>query len=107
MLSAADWQRMRDEMAQVRSDRSVEVAFRRGDTELDAQEVRIEALPRNAFRAQSDAAREARLVVIVFGASDLDVAVEDRLTVDGVLYRIVWIAPNRDVDTQAEAVAIE
>jgi hypothetical protein len=45
--------------------------------------------------------------VVVFGASDLDAAVDDRFTVDAILYRIVFISPNRDVDTQAEAIAIE
>jgi hypothetical protein len=106
MLSAADWQRMRDEMALVRTDRSVPVEFRRGDAVLEAQECRIEATGRGS-RLQSDAAREARTAVVVFGASDLDVAVDDRFTEAGVLYRVVFIAPNRDVDTQAEAVAVE
>ena len=49
----------------------------------------------------------ALVAVVVFGAPDLDVAVEDRFTVDDVLYRIVSIAPNRDIDTQAEAAAVE
>jgi hypothetical protein len=106
MMSAADWQRMRDEMAAVRTDRSVPVEFRRGETVLEAQECRIEAVGRGS-RLQSDAAREARTAVVVFGACDLDVAVEDRFTESGVLYRVVFIAPNRDVDTQAEAVAVE
>ena len=106
MMSAADWLRMKDEMAAVRRDRSVDVEFRRGDLTLDPQEVRIEAVARS-FHLQSDAAREARNVVIVFGASDLDVMREDRFTLDDVLYRIVFIAVNRDVDTQAEAVAVE
>jgi hypothetical protein len=106
MLSAADWERMRTEMAQVRSDRSVDVEFRRGDTTLDPQEVRVEAVGRG-YRLQSDAARESQTPVVVFGASDLDVAVDDRFTMDDVLYRIVFISVNRDVDTQAEAVAVE
>jgi hypothetical protein len=97
---------MRDEMALVRQDRSFPVVFRRGETTLDEQDVRIEAVGRGG-RVQSDAAREARDAVVVFGATDLDVVLEDRFTVDGVLYRIVFIAPNRDVDTQAVAVAIE
>jgi len=106
MLSAGDWLRMNAEMALVRQDRAQYVVFRRGETTLDEQEVRIEAVSRGS-RTQSDAAREARVAVVVFGATDLDVALEDRFTVDGVLYRVVSIAPNRDVDTQAEAVAVE
>jgi hypothetical protein len=106
MMSAGDWLRMNAEMALVRADRSVPVEFRRGDAVLNAQECRIEATGRGS-RLQSDAAREARAAVVVFGASDLDVAVDDRFTEAGVLYRVVFIAPNRDVDTQAEAVAVE
>jgi len=106
MMNAADWLRMKEEMAAVRTDRSVPVYFRRGDVILDEQECRIEAVGRG-WRLQSDAAREARTVVIVFGASDLDVMVDDRFTEAEVLYRIVFISVNRDVDTQAEAVAVE
>ena len=106
MLSANDWEMMRNLAAQVRSDRSFDVEFRRGDTTLEAQEVRIEAVARG-FRLQSDAAREARVAVVVFGAPDLDVAVDDRFTLEDVLYRVVSILPNRDIDTQAEAVAVE
>lgn len=106
MLNAFDWQRMRDEMELVRRDRSIPVEFRRGDTVLEAQECRIEAVGRGA-RLQSDAAREARTAVVIFGATDLDVAVDDRFTEAGILYRVVFISVNRDVDTQAEAVAVE
>ena len=45
--------------------------------------------------------------MVIFGAMDLDVQVEDRFTLDGVLFRVVFVAVNRDVDTQAEAVAVE
>ena len=106
MMNARHWQRMQELAAKVRSDRSSDVVFRRGEIELDPQEVRVEAVQRS-FRLQSDAAREARVAVVVFGAMDLDVAVEDRFTLDNVLYRIVFVAVNRDVDTQAEAVAVE
>lgn len=106
MLSASDWEMMRNLAAQARSDRSQDVEFRRGETTLDAQEVRIEAVGRG-YRLQSDAAREAQTAVVIFGATDLDIAVEDRLTVDDVLYRVVFVSVNRDIDTQAEAVAVQ
>ena len=107
MMSAGDWLRMKDEMAKVRTDRSFDIEFRRADAVLDPQEVRIEAMPTRSFRLQSDAARAANQAVVVFGACELDVAVDDRFTLDDILYRIVFISPNRDVDTQAEAVAVE
>jgi hypothetical protein len=106
MMSAADWLRMKAEMELVRRDRSIPVQFRRGDTVLDEQEIRVEALGRGA-KFLSDAGREARITVCIFGATDLDVAIDDRFTEAGVLYRVTAIAPNRDVDTQAEAVAVE
>ena len=106
MMSAGDWLRMQSEMAAVRTDRSFDVEFRRGAVTFDPQEVRVEAVNRS-FRLQSDAAREARVAVVVFGATDLDVALEDRFNIDDVLYRVVFISVNRDVDTQAEAVAVE
>lgn len=107
MMNANDWLRMKEEMAAVRTDRSVPVAFRRGDAVLDEQEVRIEAMPTRSFRLQSDAARAANRAVVIFGDCELDVAIDDRFTEADVLYRVVFIAPNRDVDTQAEAVAVE
>jgi hypothetical protein len=106
MLSASDWLWMQDIAAQVRTDRSYDIALRRGETVLEAQEMRIEAVGRGA-RMISDAAQEARTAVVMFGAMDADIMIGDRFTLDGVLYRIVAIAPNRDVDTQAEAVAVE
>ena len=107
MLTASDWLRMQTEMAAIRSDRSFDVEFRRGEITLDRQEVRIEAVNRNSSRLQSDAAREADRAVVVFGAMDLDVAMDDRFTLDNALYKIVFVSINRDVDTQAEAIAIE
>lgn len=106
MLSASDWLRMQELAAQVRTDRSFDVELRRGDVTLDPQEVRIEAVGRGS-RLQSDAARESNAAVVIFGAMDLDIAVEDRFTQDNVLYRVVFVSVNRDIDTQAEAVAVQ
>ncbi len=106
MLSARHWRRMQDIAAKIRSDRSFDIELRRGETVLEPQEMRIEAVGRGS-RLQSDAAREAQTAVVVFGAMDLDIAVGDRFTQDSVLYQVVFIAPNRDIDTQAEAVAVE
>lgn len=107
MLSARDWLWMQAEAAKVRTDRSYDVELRRGETTLDAQEFRIEAVGRVGGRFLSEAAQEARSAVVVFGAMDADIAVDDRFTLDNVLYRVVFVAPNRDIDTQAEAVAVE
>lgn len=106
MLTASDWQRMQADAELVRRDRSYDIEFRRGEEVLDAQEVRVEAVGRGS-RLQSEAARESRAAVVLFGAMDMNVRVEDRFTLDEVLYRVVFVAVNRDVDTQAEAVAVE
>jgi len=106
MLSASDWLRMQADAELVRRDRSYDIEFRRGETTLAAQEVRIEAVGRGS-RLQSEAAREARAAVVLFGAMDMNVRVDDRFTLDEVLYRVVFVAINRYVDTQAEAVAVE
>jgi hypothetical protein len=105
MLSAGDWQLMRDLAAQVRSDRSQDVELRRGDTTLDPQEMRIEAVGRGS-RLQSDAARESKTAVVIFGDIDLDIAVDDRFTLEEMLFQVVFVSVNRDIDTQAEAVAV-
>jgi len=97
---------MQEQAAAIRTDRSYDISFRRGDVELDPQEMRVEALGRGA-KFLSEAAREARAACCIFGAMDLDVALDDRFTLDNVLYRVVFVSLNRDVDTQAEAVAVE
>lgn len=106
MLSAGDWLRMQELAAQVRTDRSFDVELRRGEITLDPQEVRIEAVGRGS-RLQSDAARESNAAVVIFGAMDLDILVDDRFTQDEIVYRVVFVSVNRDIDTQAEAVAVE
>jgi len=73
---------------------------------LDEQPMRIEFVSTRGFRVMSDAAREARQAVIILGEPDMDIAIEDRLTHDEVLYRVAFIQPNRRAGTLAEAVAV-
>jgi hypothetical protein len=107
MLSARDWLWMQEQAAKVRTDRSFDIELRRGSTVIAAQEARIEAVFQRGYRMQSEAARESRQAVIVFGDMSMDVQIDDRFTLDDVIYRIVFVDPNRDIDTQAEAVAVE
>jgi len=91
----------------IRARNEISVAMRRGSNTLDAQAMRIEYAGSRGFRLQSDAAREANQAVFILGEPDMDIAVEDRLTYGDILFRVVFIQPNRLAATIAEAVAVE
>jgi len=101
IVTAADLEQIAAIRAEILADRPASLAFRRGDTTLAAQTVRIARL-KNASRSQTEAGREWRGGVMVVGAPDLDVAVDDRFTLEGSLYRVTFVRPNRDTGTQAE-----
>lgn len=104
---AFDWVQAQKDMRAIRTDNEVSVALRRDATTLTAQLMRIEYAGVRGFRLQSDAARQSQQAVFILGEPDMDVAVDDRLTYSGVLFRIVFIQPNRLACTIAEAVAVE
>jgi hypothetical protein len=97
----------RKRMIIIRQRNEVSIAIRRGDTTLTAQDMRIEIAGTRGYRLQSAAAREANQSIFILGAHDMDIAVEDRLTYNNILYRVVFIQPNRLAATIAEAVAVE
>jgi hypothetical protein len=45
--------------------------------------------------------------VVILGEKDMDIAREDRLTVNGQVYRVVFVQPNREACTIAEAVIVQ
>lgn len=97
----------RERMRVIRARNEVELQIRRGSDELDAQPMRIEYAGARGFRLQSDAARSAQQAVFILGEPDMDIRIDDRLTYTNILYRVVFIQPNRLAATIAEAVAIE
>jgi hypothetical protein len=101
-----NWDKMANDLRKIRSVNENQIALRRGSEELDEQPMRIEFVSTRGFRVMSDAAREARQAVIILGEPDMDIAIEDRLTHDEVLYRVAFIQPNRRAGTLAEAVAV-
>jgi hypothetical protein len=107
MIGADDISQMRADMAEVRGDNDASIVLRRGATTLAAQTVRVARKNRGGRFAQSGQAQESRGEVIVSGAIDLDIQAEDRFNLDGVLYRIVFVQPNRTMSTVAEATAVE
>lgn len=91
--------------ARIRKERAENIALRRGETTLAAQEMRIERLSKgSAYR--SDAARERRSDVVILAEMLADIHIDDRFTLDGLIYRVNFIEPNRSVATIAEAVVI-
>ena len=93
-------------MAKIRGDRTTDITIRRGNDELPAQAVRIERVHMGRVM-DSERGSERRADVVVHGAVDLDIQVEDRFTDGGVLYRVIFIRPNRSVATFAEAAAVQ
>ncbi len=84
------------------------ITIRRGATTLGAQMVRLTlAGSARGQRVDTGPTQEYRSYVIVFGAPALDIQVEDRFTVGGVLYRVIEVNPNRLAGTQAQAERVE
>jgi len=102
-----DWAQIAKDMRAVRAENEVELQIRRGAEELAAQAMRIEYAGARGFRLQSDAARSAQQAVFILGEPDMDIAVEDRLTYTDILFKVVFVQPNRLACTIAEAVAVE
>lgn len=97
----------RSRMWKIRARNEVSLALRRGETTVTAQAMRIEYAGSRGFRLQSDAARSAQQAMLILGEPDMDIAVGDRLTYNGILMQVVFIQPNRLAATIAEAVAVE
>jgi len=94
-------------MRKIRARNEVSLVIRRGDSSLSAQAMRIEYAGVRGFRLQSDAARAANQAVFVLGEPDMDIAVDDRLTYDSHVIKVVFIQVNRLAATIAEAVVEE
>lgn len=108
MLTDADRERMRADLAEVRDDRLVQISIRRGKTTLDAQPVRIaRAGAGRSATADTEGMQAALSMVTVLGGIALDVRPGDRFTVAGELYEVVAVHPNRDVALMAEAKLVQ
>ena len=97
----------RDRLRIIRGRNEVELQLRRGETALNAQPMRIESATYVGYRVRSNAAQISQKTVFILGEHDMDIAVEDRLTYNGILMKVVFIQPNRLAGTIAEAVAVE
>lgn len=107
MLSAADWAAMTADLAAVRGDNPVSIVIRRGAATLAAQTVRVARLNSAGSSAGGNMSEEYRGRVVVMGATTLDIQVQDRFTVAGVLYRVTMVRPNKRAAVMAEAELVE
>jgi hypothetical protein len=92
--------------AEMRADRPASIVIRRAETSLTAQSVRIARLS-SGSRFRSEAGAESRGGILVCGAPTLNIQFDDRFTLEGAVYRISFVRPNRDTGTQAEAVLVQ
>jgi hypothetical protein len=106
MLNDGDRAQMQKDFQSILEDREASIVIHRGETTLAAQSVRIAGLSSHSM-ARGEASREMRAGIIVCGAPDLDIAVDDRFNIAGNVYRVRFIRPNRDAGTQAEVEVIE
>ncbi len=107
MLNMSDLEQMRATTAAVMSDHQVSITIRRNDDTLAPQDVRVERARSQSMRKDGKASEESRTRILVVGATDLDIQKDDRFNALNGLYRVTFVRPNRQIDTQAEAELIE
>lgn len=107
-LTAADLAVIAVDLAAITGEDARAVAFRRGNpaTTLPAQTVRLTRRSPNR-RVAGQAAAEERAADLVVGAANLDVEIGDRFNVDGALFRVVDVHPDRRAFTQAVVERVE
>jgi hypothetical protein len=93
-------------LEKVRKLREEQIVLRRGETTIAAQPFRVERLQK-AQMYRDDASRTRRADVVLLGALTANIQVDDRFTVDNILYRVNFIQPNRSVATLAEAIVVQ
>lgn len=102
-----NWDEIEADMDAIREENEVSLAIRRGATTLAAQSMRIEIAGARAMSLMSDAARQAEQPVYILGKKDMNIAINDRMNYGDVLLRVVFVQPNRQACTIAEAVVIQ
>lgn len=102
-----NWESMRAALTELHAANPTNIELRRGNDTLVAQTVRIarRGSGGRAFPGQHTA--ETQMAVIVAGEPGLDIQIGDRFTLNGQLYKIDSVRPNRKAGTQAEATMIQ
>ncbi len=102
-----DWPLSADDMRAIRKDNEVSLTIRRGNTTVAAQLMRIEIAGARAVFLMSDAAKQAAQAAYILGEPNMNIAINDRLTYNGMLLEVVFIQPNRLACTIAEAKVVQ
>ena len=102
-----DWDSLRTDLLAIRDDNATSVILRRGETTLAAQTARVERAGTSARQRASEGGGRAAGAITILGDVGLDIQVKDRFTLNGVLYEVTFVRPNRRSATIAEAEAIE
>ena len=101
-LTAADLATIAADVAALVAEDDRSVVFRRGNPTMTLPAQTLRLVRRNPNRrVVGQASAEERAADIVIGAAALDIAVGDRFNVDGALFRVVDVHPDRRAFTQA------
>lgn len=96
MLTAGDRAQMVADLLAIRDDNSISIVIRRKNVSLAAQTVRVARTGNASGRdAQGGATVESETSITVLGGVDLNIARGDRFTVDGEVYEVDNVLPNR------------
>jgi hypothetical protein len=107
MLSGAEIARIKSEIGRLIGGNQTSIAIRRGSTTLPTQNVRIERKAGGSREVKSPGGEESRAAIVVLGGITLDIQKDDRFTYNEQLYRVLFVRPNKQVCTQAEAELVE
>lgn len=99
---------VRADLMAVRDERAEEITIRRNGSPIEAQTVRIEKTTAFGSAVRSLNGEEYRATVIVLGDIDLDIQVQDKFNdQNGILFMVIFVNPNHEACTLAEAAAVE
>lgn len=103
VLDDNDIQEIRNARAEVRADNIQSIVLRRGRTTLAPQDFRVELSGNEPDRLMSDGTQEQRSKALLDGEIDADVQPEDRFTLNGYVYQVIFVSPRRETGTLAKA----
>jgi hypothetical protein len=96
------------DLMRIRDERAESIVIRRLAEELSAQTIRLEKSQRFGVLERSLNGKQYKADAVILGDTDLDIQVEDRFNdMNGILFMVIFVNPNRDACTQAEAAMVE
>ncbi len=108
MLTAFDRAQMVADLLAIRDDNVISIEIRRKNVTIAAQSVRVARAGAASGRdATGGATVESETTITVLGGVDLDIKRGDRFTVDGEVYEVDNVLPNRRHAIMARARMIQ